>query len=507
MSEQPESTDESIDVNETSPQPLQVNSTYKVLGELDADSGVGVLGQNNASSGTPIGVQGAVPSATGGYGLYTDDDAAVMGALDTTGEHDFTVGGTRVGHLSGKDGVYAGGIVLGHELNQGADVEGAVVAGGGSDSSPNIVHDRGGFVGGGNGNQAGNSDPQTYAYYAVVCGGTGNGASAFKSTVCGGGNNDATADYSTVGGGAGCTASGNSSTVGGGYSNLASGYRSTVAGGELNRATSNYSTASGGYNNDATGDRATVSGGGKNVASATGATIPGGHDNEANGEDSFAAGTNAKAADDNAFVWADGTTDSQLSPVTFSSSSGLGPTGPNTFSVRATGGARIVTGTNSEGSINAGVKANAGSGSWSSLSARAMKSDVSPVDPDEVLAGVESLPISTWQYDSQAGVDHMGPMAGEFAETFGLGSDEESIATVDADGVALAAIQGLSVRLDETREKLDERDERIEELERESEHKDERIEKLAAQNERIEDRLATLEAQVGSDAAPAPADD
>jgi hypothetical protein len=37
----------------------------------------------------------------------------------------------------------------------------------------------------------------------------------------------------------------------------------------------------------------------------------------------------------------------------------------------------------------------------------------------------------------------LGQTGQNFAATFGLGSDDRSIATVDADGVALAAIQGL----------------------------------------------------------------
>lgn len=38
---------------------------------------------------------------------------------------------------------------------------------------------------------------------------------------------------------------------------------------------------------------------------------------------------------------------------------------------------------------------------------------------------------------------HMGPMAQDFREAFGLGEDEKHISTVDAQGVALAAIQAL----------------------------------------------------------------
>ena len=37
----------------------------------------------------------------------------------------------------------------------------------------------------------------------------------------------------------------------------------------------------------------------------------------------------------------------------------------------------------------------------------------------------------------------MGPMAQDFRAAFGLGPDDKHITSVDSDGVALAAIQGL----------------------------------------------------------------
>jgi hypothetical protein len=40
-------------------------------------------------------------------------------------------------------------------------------------------------------------------------------------------------------------------------------------------------------------------------------------------------------------------------------------------------------------------------------------------------------------------VRHLGPTAQDFYEVFGLGDDDKYISTVDADGVALAAIQAL----------------------------------------------------------------
>ena len=42
----------------------------------------------------------------------------------------------------------------------------------------------------------------------------------------------------------------------------------------------------------------------------------------------------------------------------------------------------------------------------------------------------------------------MGPMAQDFREAFGLGTDDKTITQVDANGVTLAAIQGLNAKLE-----------------------------------------------------------
>jgi hypothetical protein len=49
----------------------------------------------------------------------------------------------------------------------------------------------------------------------------------------------------------------------------------------------------------------------------------------------------------------------------------------------------------------------------------------------------------------------MGPMAQDFWPAFGLGEDPLRIGTIDADGVALAAIQGLGLRLHDTELELE----------------------------------------------------
>jgi hypothetical protein len=98
---------------------------------------------------------------------------------------------------------------------------------------------------------------------------------------------------------------------------------------------------------------------------------------------------------------------------------------------------------------------------------RNAKENFAPVSPSSVLDKVVSLPISQWNFKTDAGVTHIGPMAQDFYAAFGLGTDDKHIATVDADGVALAAIQGLNQKLNEKDieiQKLEARLERLEQL-------------------------------------------
>lgn len=82
-----------------------VTSDFKVLGQLSADNGVGVLGQNDANSGTPIAVKGAVPNATNsGYGFSTPHDARILGVAELNALAGSLTGGNEVSNLAG-DGI------------------------------------------------------------------------------------------------------------------------------------------------------------------------------------------------------------------------------------------------------------------------------------------------------------------------------------------------------------------------------------------------------------------
>ena len=214
------------------------------------------------------------------------------------------------------------------------------------------------------------------------------------------------------------------------------------------------SRAGGGWQNTASGDRATVAGGTGNAASGFYATVPGGVYNEAIGDQSFAAGRRAIAKGAGSFVWGD------------SNDFNVHAWGANEFVVRATGGYWLFSGVDGWGNPTAGATLAAGSGTWGSWCDRNAKTDCVPADSREVLEKVAALPISTWSYKTQdPSVRHMGPMAQDFYAAFGLAEDDKRITTVDADGVSLAAIQGLHEMLREKDAKISTLESRITALE------------------------------------------
>jgi hypothetical protein len=286
---------------------------------------------------------------------------------------------------------------------------GTTIAGGGVAGSPNTVTGHYAAVGGGRANSAGPS--------GTVSGGSGNSAGSGGSV--GGGTQNSAGDSGTVAGGASNTASGVfNSSVGGGYNNTASGHSATVAGGLSNVASGDVATAAGGNSNTASGDYSTVAGGSANTAS---------------GVISFAAGYRAKANDAGSFVWGD------------SSEFDVSSYGADTFTARTTGGARFVSGIDpTTGAPTAGVYIAPGGGSWGNLSDRAVKRGFVRVDRRQLLKRLDRVPIARWGYKAQdPSIRHLGPTAQDFRAAFGLGEDGRHIDTVDSEGVALAAIQGL----------------------------------------------------------------
>jgi hypothetical protein len=229
----------------------------------------------------------------------------------------------------------------------------------------------------------------------------------------------------------------------------------------------------GGGNNTASGSAATVAGGAQNIASLEGATVAGGENNKAAGmfamvlggqstsalgQYSLAAGHIATANYDGSFVWSDTT------GIAFDNA-------PNQFIAQASGGFALYTAPNG----TAGAILVSGSGSWSMQSDRNVKSNLSRVDGQALLVRLASLPIEAWNYKEQPeSTRHMGPMAQDFHEAFALGEDDRYISTVDAEGVALAAIQALY-------QLSQEKDRKIEQLTREVKELQTKMARLAGE--------------------------
>ncbi|KPL91943.1 tail fiber domain-containing protein [Herpetosiphon geysericola] len=438
--------------------------------------------------------------------------ATVGGGRANLASDNYTiVGGGRSNSVSDDYSTIAGG------YNNSIVAQFATISGGGSATSTqaNRVYDNYGTIGGGTNNAAGLSGDTINQQYTTVSGGTSNIASEDAATVGGGSGNTASANYTTVAGGTSNTASGDTSSIGGGQLNAASGSYSVIAGGRGNTASSNiagvgggqsnqatntgafvgggqtntatgqYSVVAGGVNNDATNTYASVVGGINNQAAGAGTFVGGGQNNNANStlsailggsgnttlaDYTVAAGENAVAAHAGSFVWAGQQTDKKDTVST---------TAPGQFIVRAPGGAWFGSSTKVDIPAGAILATESGAflskgGTWSNSSDKNLKSNFTAIDPQLLLDQLAAIPVQAWNYTSEgSSVRHIGPTAQDFYTAFGLGSDDRHIATVDADGVALAAIQGLhslataqAKTIDQQADQLAAFDERLAALER-----------------------------------------
>ncbi|HZV35695.1 MAG TPA: tail fiber domain-containing protein [Verrucomicrobiae bacterium] len=273
--------------------------------------------------------QGGARFVTSGAGMTID------------GQRVLTTGSTNSGISIQTNSSGAPNVVLGSSVNYVSNgVVGATISGGGATNyygSPdtNIVTGDFGTIGGGFGNSA--------WIEATIAGGVLNSANGDSSTVSGGTGNQASGPDSTVGGGNANYASGDNATVSGGAINNASGWGAFIGGGGNfdnpltvgNTASGGGSVVVGGSGNVASGNIifacSTVGGGSGNWATNNYATVPGGYGNLAGGQYSFAAGRDAVATNQGAFVWAD------------SQNASFSSTANDQFLIRAQGGVGINT--------------------------------------------------------------------------------------------------------------------------------------------------------------------
>jgi hypothetical protein len=280
-----------------------------------------------------------------------------------------------------------------------------------------------------------------------------------------------------------------------------------VAGGTQNAATADDAAVGGGYQNTAGGPSATVGGGYQNLANGQYGTVPGGYLNRATGLESFAAGSRASADQDNSFVWSDGTAvfgdpfgffhaslpqqfriqagsgiemdvagSHGVNPAAlFVNSGSLNGVGLYVAQTNSTDAAVVINSCGARSSSTGGGDIIKGFGwtpggfgspnqlvfevtvlgdvyghSFTSISDRNAKENFTPVSPAQVLEKVSTLPISQWNFKGgEPDVQHIGPMAQDFHDAFGLnGADDRHISLTDEGGVALAAIQGLNQKLE-----------------------------------------------------------
>lgn len=149
----------------------------------------------------------------------------------------------------------------------------------------------------------------------------------------------------------------------------------------------------------------------------------------------------------------------------------------NEFRIRYNGGIRLRVSTAANGNTpglggNVGCDLTIAVPSWTCASSRTLKENFQPVDGEDVLSRVRSVPVSTW---SMIGADpkvrHLGPVAEDFWRAFRLGLGETAIGLGDIDGVTFAAVQALADR---------------------SQRQSEQIQVLQAENAALREELAAL---------------
>ena len=257
--------------------------------------------------------------------------------------------------------------------------------------------------------------------------------------------------------GSGAVASGHVSTAMG-LQTHASGVRSTAMG-ETTVASGRASTAMGG-NSTASGNYSLATGFGTVAGNFSFA----GGINTSAGDTAFAFGMEANANGVGSVVLGRTarTTTGGLGSFMFADRSTSAPfesNAPNEFGARFAGGYYFYT----RADLGTGAVLAPNGSSWATLSDVNTKEHFRDVDGEDLLARLAQVPIREWSYRAQgAAIRHMGPTAQDFRAAFGLGDFPLRINTVDADGVALAAVKALEARtralqaqVEELRQRLD----------------------------------------------------
>ena len=390
------------------------------------------------------------------------------GLANTASESATTVGGGYHNIASGFISIVAGG-----DSNT-ASASFATVGGGHNNLASGDVA----IVGGGYRNTAS-------GIYATVGGGYSNTASGGSATVGGGSGNDADSLFTTVGGGYTNTASGIFATVGGGQSNTSSGERTTVGGGSLNTASGSYATVGGGTTNTASGIFATVGCGHTNTASGSYATVGGGAYNINGGDYSSIPGgyyDSLTTDADYSMAYGYSVYVNNSYRVIFFDGFNSGRLGINRDDHNGGISYPIHVGTNTGNGNGAYLTAG---GVWTNGSSRTFKEKFQPLNKQELLKKISSMPVEAWNYKNSP-ERHIGPVAEDFVSAFDVGAvkedgtrDNKYLSTEDIAGVALAGVKELIKENQEQKQ--------------ENQDLRQMIEQLKRSNALLEDRLTRVE--------------
>lgn len=95
------------------------------------------------------------------------------------------------------------------------------------------------------------------------------------------------------------------------------------------------------------------------------------------------------------------------------------------------------------------------SGTLTENSSKEVKHDIQDISASDILDKLSSLSVKKWRYNDTPAALHVGPMAEDWHELFGLGADNKGVAPRDLAGVALAAAKALRDENQMLKQRLD----------------------------------------------------
>lgn len=166
----------------------------------------------------------------------------------------------------------------------------------------------------------------------------------------------------------------------------------------------------------------------------------------------------------------------------------------NEFRIRYNGGIRLRVSTAANGNTpgaggNVGCDLTVAVPTWTCASSRTLKENYQPVNGEDVLIRLRSVPVTTWtMIGADENVLHLGPVAEDFYQAFALGLGPTAIGMGDIDGVNLAAAKALEVRTTDLQAQLNARTTQVQALQAQ-------VDAQASLIAQMEARLRTLEAR------------